>query len=160
TFREAGALDGEPAGALHRLAADPVGPILGTRLRDGTEIRVGETDGVPRGPRGNGTPPGGPRAHPPPCPPPLPALASGGPPPLPRSAPGPLRGGRVRRSDAGRAHPRAGSGAVADDTLARDDRAGRRPGRPGGQPLRHGLATRPRRGPGPDHGPEARPGSP
>jgi protein AroM len=47
-FREAGALDGEPAETLRRLAADPAGPILVTRLGDGREIRVGEDDLVPR----------------------------------------------------------------------------------------------------------------
>jgi protein AroM len=48
TFREAGALDGEPAEVLRRLAAHPAGPILVTRLRDGAEIRLGEADVVPR----------------------------------------------------------------------------------------------------------------
>jgi protein AroM len=47
-FREAGALDDEPPEALRRLAADPRGPILVTRLRDGREIRVGEADVLPR----------------------------------------------------------------------------------------------------------------
>jgi protein AroM len=48
TFREAGALDGAPPDTLRRLAAEPVGPILVTRLSDGREIRVGEDDIVPR----------------------------------------------------------------------------------------------------------------
>lgn len=47
-FHEAGALDDEPPEALLCLAADPRGPILVTRLRDGREIRVGEEDIVPR----------------------------------------------------------------------------------------------------------------
>lgn len=47
-FREAGALDDEPPDTLRRLAADPRGPMLVTRLRDGREIRVGEDDTLPR----------------------------------------------------------------------------------------------------------------
>jgi protein AroM len=47
-FREAGALDDEGPVELRRLAAEPAGPLLVTRLRDGREIRVGEDDVVPR----------------------------------------------------------------------------------------------------------------
>lgn len=48
TFREAGALDPETPEALARLARHPAGHLLVTRLRDGTEIRVGEDDVLPR----------------------------------------------------------------------------------------------------------------
>ena len=48
TLREAGALDGETPAALATLAAEPAGPILVTRLRDGREIRIGEHDVLPR----------------------------------------------------------------------------------------------------------------
>lgn len=47
-FREAGALDEEPAETLARLAARPAGHLLVTRLRDGREIRLGEDDLLPR----------------------------------------------------------------------------------------------------------------
>jgi protein AroM len=47
-FREAGALDGEDPASLARLAERPAGHLLVTRLRDGSEIRIGEDDILPR----------------------------------------------------------------------------------------------------------------